>query len=172
MNKEELDLKTILSSAREIKGYSQRKVARNIGIHHSTLNDIENGNIKKVDIEVLRKLAETLDLSLELLLRAAGYSEFVYMLREKDNTKSTRDLKNLLDEYRNSQMDMLDDMYQKRMNVRDCRTRLHSLIMILDNYDTYKYLWTTEKINEELKEIFDELAKSAEKYDYKKLPKE
>ena len=52
------------------------------------------------------------------------------------------------------------DSYQKRSNVRDCRTRLHSLIIKLKNYDMYKDIWTKE------------LIKSAKKYDYSKLPKD
>ena len=36
----------------------------------------------------------------------------------------------------------------------------------------YKDIWTIEKITKELKEINKELIKSAEKYDYSKLPKD
>lgn len=176
MNKEqEYDLKHILLAGREKKGYSQRKLAKIIGIHHSSLNDLENGKIKKIDVEVLRKIAEELDLSLELLMKAAGYDQVAYMFKQNDNSlnrKSTKDLKKLIEEYRLSQMDLLDDSYQKRSNVRDCRTRLHSLIIKLENYDMYKDIWTIEKITEELKEINKELIKSAEKYDYSKLPKD
>lgn len=176
MSKEqEYDLKLILLAAREKKGYSQRKLARKIGIHHSSLNDLENGKIKKIDVEVLRKIAEELDLSLELLMKAAGYNQVAYMFKQNGSSldsKSTKDLKNLIEEYRLSQMDLLDDSYQKRSNVRDCRTRLHSLIIKLENYDIYKDMWTIEKITEELKEINKDLAKSAKKYDYSKLPKD
>ena len=171
--KEQFDLKLILLAAREKKGISQRKLARKIGVHHSTINDIENGKIKKVDVEILRKVAEELDISLELLLKAAGYNQVVSMFREHDsslNKKSTRDLKDLIEKYRLSQMDLLDDAYQKRDNVRKCRSRLHSLIIKLDNYDMYKELWTIDKIKEEIKEINDDLVMSAEKYDYSKLP--
>lgn len=112
---------------------------------------------------------------LELLMKAAGYNQVAYMFKQNDNSlnrKSTKDLKNLIEEYRLSQFDLLDDSYQKRNNVRDCRTRLHSLIIKLENYDMYKDMWTIEKITEELKEINKELIKSAEKYDYSKLPKD
>lgn len=176
MNKEqEYDLKLILLAGREKKGYSQRKLAKKIGIHHSSLNDLENGKIKKIDVEVLRKIAEELDLSLELLMKAAGYNQVAYMFKQGGSSldsKSTKDLKNLIEEYRLSQMDLLDDSYQKRSNVRDCRTRLHSLILKLENYDIYKDMWTIEKITEELKEINKNLTKSAKKYDYSKLPKD
>ena len=42
MNKEqEYDLKHILLADREKKGYSQRKLAKKIGIHHSSLNELK-----------------------------------------------------------------------------------------------------------------------------------
>lgn len=171
----EYDLKLILLAAREKKGLSQRKLAKKVGIHHSSLNDLENGKIKKVDVEILRKIAEELDLSLELLLKAAGYSQVAFMFKQGGNSldnKSTKDLKNLVEEYRLSQLDLLDDSYKKRTNVRDCRSRLSSLIIKLEEYDTFKDLWTIEKITEELKDINKELIKSAKKYDYSKLPKD
>ena len=128
------DLKLILLDAREKKGYSQRKLARIIGIHHSTLNDIENGKIKKIDVEVLRKIAEELDLSLELLLKAAGYNQVVNMFKTQNDPldkKSTRDLKNMIEKYQESQMDLLDDSAKKRYNVAKCRTKLHQMMMLL-----------------------------------------
>lgn len=171
----EYDLKLILLAAREKKGLSQRKLAKKVGIHHSSLNDLENGKIKKIDVEILRKIAEELDLSLELLLKAAGYSQVAFMFKQGGSSldnKSTKDLKNLVEEYRLSQLDLLDDSYQKRTNVRDCRNRLTSLIIKLEEYDTFKDLWTIEKITEELKNINKELASSCKKYDYSKLPKD
>ena len=108
-------------------------------------------------------------------MKAAGYNQVAYMFKQNGSfldSKSTKDLKNLIEEYRLSQMDLLDDSYQKRNNVRDCRTRLHSLIIKLEKYDIYKDMWTIEKITEELKEINKDLTKSAKKYDYSKLPKD
>lgn len=173
-NNNEYNLKIILSTAREKKGYSQRKLAKIIGIHHSSLNDLENGRIKKIDVEVLRKIAEELDLSLDLLLKASGYNQVAFMFEQNSslNKKSTKDLKNLVEEYRLSQMDLLDDAHKKRSIVRDCRTRLNSLAIKLENYDMYKGIWTIEKIAEEIKEINKELAESGKKYDYSKLPKD
>ena len=112
---------------------------------------------------------------LELLMKAADDDQVTYMFKQNDNSlnrKSTKSLRKLIEEYRLSQMDLLDDSHQKRSNVRDCRARLHSLIFKLENYDVYKDIWTIEKITEKLKEINKELIKSAEKYDYSKLPKD
>lgn len=169
------DLKLILLGAREKKGYSQRKLARIIGIHHSTLNDIENGKIKKIDVEVLRKIAEELDLSLELLLKAAGYNQVVNMFKTQNDPldkKSTRDLKNMIEKYQESQMDLLDDSYQKRDNVAKCRTKLHRMMMLLEKYDYYQEIYPIEKILADVKQLYDDLEMSAEKYDYSKLPRE
>jgi len=171
----ELTLKALIEGGRDIKNFSQRELARRIGLSNTSLNDLENGKVKKPDIEILRKIAEELDLSLELLMKAAGYNQVAYMFKQNGSSldsKSTKDLKNLIEEYRLSQMDLLDDSYKKRSNVRDCRTRLHSLILKLEDYDIYKDLWTIEKITEELKDINKELTKSAKKYDYSKLPKD
>ena len=168
------DLKLILLGAREKKGYSQRKLARIIGIHHSTLNDIENGKIKKIDVEVLRKIAEELDLSLELLLKAAGYNQVVSMFKTQNDPldkKSTRDLKNMIEKYQQSQLDLLDDSYQKRDNVAKCRTKLHHMMMLLEKYDYYQEIYPTEKILADMKQLYDDLEMSAEKYDYSKLPR-
>ena len=52
MNSEEL--KNLIESARVEKGISQRELAKLTGISRSTLNDLINGKIKKVDIDDLR----------------------------------------------------------------------------------------------------------------------
>ena len=94
------------------------------------------------------------------------------VVKDLIDTKSTRDLKNLVEEYRLSQLDLLDAAYQKRTNVRECRSRLTSLISKLEDYEYFKQVWTIEKITEELKDINKELIKSTKKYDYSKLPKD
>ena len=70
-----VELKILIETARVEKGISQRELAKQTGISRSTLNDLINGKIKKADIDDLRKIAETLDMSLQKLLKAAGYDE-------------------------------------------------------------------------------------------------
>lgn len=110
MNSEEL--KNMIESVREEKGLSQRELAKQTGISRSTLNDLINGKIKRVDIDDLRKIAETLDMSLQELLIAAGYdkmSQYFYPFigKNKYANKSSKDLKELLDEYIDSQANLL-----------------------------------------------------------------
>ena len=86
--------------------------------------------------------------------------------------KSTRDLKNMIEKYQESQMDLLDDSYQKRDNVAKCRTKLHHMMMLLEKYDYYQEIYPIEKILADVKQLYDDLKMSAEKYDYSKLPRE
>ena len=57
MNSEKL--KVLIEDARVKKGISQRELAKETGISRSTLNDLINGKIKKVDIDDLRKIIES-----------------------------------------------------------------------------------------------------------------
>lgn len=44
-----------------------------IGMSQSTYNDTINGKIKKTDIDILKRIAEELDLSLVLMLKESWY---------------------------------------------------------------------------------------------------
>lgn len=171
MNSEEL--KNLIESARIEKGISQRELAKQTGISRSTLNDLINGKIKKVDIDDLRKIAETLDMSLQKLLKTAGYDEMLfYFSKDKYANKSTKDLKDLLDEYKESETELLDFDFQKRRKVSDARQRLFYTIehlqIMKNNKDS---LYTIDKAIEDIKYAFDELEFAEHKYDYNKLPK-
>ena len=88
------DFKDMVENARKIKGYSQRELAKMIGMSQSTYNDTINGKIKKPDIDILKRIAEELDLSLDLMLKESGYGESfsIYGIDNYKN-KSTKDLK-------------------------------------------------------------------------------
>ena len=49
------ELKSIIENAREIKGISQRELAKLSKISRSTLNDIINGKIKKNRCRCIKK---------------------------------------------------------------------------------------------------------------------
>ena len=172
MNSEEL--KSIIESARISKGISQRELAKLSGISRSTLNDIINGKIKKIDVDSLKKIAETLDLSLEKLLKIAGYDEFLdFLSLDKYKNKSTKDLKNIIEKYKKSELDLLEFDYQKRRKTSDARQTLFNtmehLKMMKDNKDS---LYTVDKAIKDLNNAFKELESVEKKYDYSKLPKD
>ena len=168
------DFKEMVENARKLKGYSQRELAKLTGISRSTLNDLINGKIKKVDIDDLRKIAEVLDMSLQELLKVAGYDEMLfYFNKDKYANKSTKDLKNLIEQYKKSEIDLLDFDSMKRKKVSAARQKLFYTIehlqILKDNKDS---LYTLDKAIEDIQAAFDELKEVEYKYDYDKLPKQ
>ena len=172
MNSEKL--KVLIEEARVKKGISQRELAKETGISRSTLNDLINGKIKKVDIDDLRKIAEVLDMSLQELLKVAGYDEMLfYFNKDKYANKSTKDLKSLIEQYKKSEIDLLDFDSMKRKKVSAARQKLFYTIehlqILKDNKDS---LYTLDKAIEDIQAAFDELKEAEYKYDYDKLPKQ
>ena len=172
MNSEKL--KVLIEDARVKKGISQRELAKETGISRSTLNDLINGKIKKVDIDDLRKIAEVLDMSLQELLKVAGYDEMLfYFSKNKYANKSSKDLKDIIEQYKKSELNLLDFDSNKRKKVSDARQKLFYVIehlqIMKDNKDS---LYTIDKAIEDIKYVFDELKIAEEKYDYSKLPKQ
>lgn len=176
MNSEELKL--LIEDARIKKGISQRELAKLTGISRSTLNDLINGKIKKVDIDDLRKIAETLDMSLQKLLKTAGYDEMsLYFnknkLKDRYYDKSSKDLKELVEQYKKSEIDLLNFDSEKRRKISDARQKLfytmEHLKIMQNNKDS---LYTIDKAIEDIKYAFEELEFAEHKYDYSKLPKQ
>ena len=171
MNSEEL--KTLIEDARIKKGISQRELAKQTGISRSTLNDLINGKIKKVDIDDLRKIAETLDMSLQKLLKVAGYDEMLfYFSKDKYANKSSKDLKDLLEQYKESQTNLLTFDAKKRDKAREVGFKLYDATEKLKWIKEGREELTLEQVIEELAKTQDLLNPIMDKYDYSKLPKE
>ena len=84
-------IRALLTEIRLNNGLSQREMSRRIGISHSTINDIENGKIKKVNIKIIIKLAEEFNINIKTLLIASGYEKLIYLL--ENNKKGWFDWK-------------------------------------------------------------------------------
>lgn len=174
MNSEEL--KNLIETAREIKGISQRELAKITGISRSTLNDLINGKIKKVDIDDLRKIAETLDMSLQELLKVAGYDEmslYFHAHKNKDKyvDKSSKDLKELIEQYKSSETDLLQFDSKKRDKAREVGFKIFDVTEHLKLLKDGKSEYTLEQAIEELINVQELLNPIMDKYDYSKLPK-
>ena len=170
MNSEEL--KNLIESARIEKGISQRELAKLTGISRSTLNDLINGKIKKVDIDDLRKIAETLDMSLQKLLKVAGYDEMLfYFSKDKYANKSSKDLKELIEQYKDSETELLRFDSKKRDNAREVGFIIFEVAEHLKLLKDGKSEYTLEQAIEELTKAKDLLNPIMDKYDYSKLPK-
>ena len=168
------ELKNIVENARIAKGISQRELAKLSGIGRSTLNDIINGKIKKVDVDSLKKIAETLDLSLTNLLKVAGYDEFLdYLSLDKYKNKSTKDLKEMIEKYKESELDLLDFDAQKRKKVFELQGYINNVkteIRIISAGGVRRM--TDEELLHNLDEMYEITKEIAKKYDYSKLPKD
>ncbi len=174
MNSEEL--KNLIESAREVKGISQRELAKLTGISRSTLNDLINGKIKKVDIDDLRKIAETLDMSLSKLLKVAGYDEMslyfhAHKTKDKYADKSSKDLKELIEKYKESETNLLQFDSNKRDKTREAGFVIFEVVEHLKLLKDGKSKYTLEQAIEELTKAQELLNPVMEKYDYSKLPK-
>lgn len=71
-------LASVVKSAREKLGISQRELSRRTGIDNNTVAKIEKGERKKPNILSLRKMALVLELDSKELIELAGYSEEEY----------------------------------------------------------------------------------------------
>lgn len=174
MNSEEL--KILIESARVEKGISQRELAKQTGISRSTLNDLINGKIKKVDIDDLRKIAETLDMSLQKLLKAAGYDEMSFYfsknkLKDRYYDKSSKDLKELLEQYKSSETDLLTFDSKKRDKAREVGFKLFDATEKLKWIKEGKEGYTLDQVIEQLTETQKLIDPIMDKYDYSKLPR-
>lgn len=164
-------LKVMLEQAREIKGYSQRDLAKKIGLSNTSLNDLENGRVKKVDIDMLRKIAEELDLSLRDLLEAAGYNDLAIEF-DKGKTKSTKDYSRQIQDYRAFYYDILDWDAKKRKQSAEISKFLDSILLEIEKNKRKlgKYDW--EDVESDIKKAIEMLKPIHEKFDYSKLPKD
>ncbi|CDD29834.1 putative transcriptional regulator [Clostridium sp. CAG:433] len=168
------DLKNVIENARKAQGYSQRQLAKQIGLSQSTYNDTINGKIKKVDVEILRKIAEGLNLSLDYLLKFSGYGDvYSYMNAEKYSNKSTKDFVEMLDKYEKFKMDILDWDYQKRQKAFELQDYINNIkteIRIISAGGVRRM--TDEELLQNLDGMYEITKKIAKKYDYSKLPKD
>ena len=81
----------------------------------------------------MKKIAETLDLSFTKLLKVAGYDEFLdFLSLDKYKNKSTKDLKEIIEKYKKSELDLLDFDAQKRKKVKNARQKLFYTIEHLE----------------------------------------
>ena len=171
MNSEKLQ--NLLLNAIDKKGISQRELARLSGISRSTLNDIVNGKIKKIKLDDLYQIANILELNLENLLEACGFKSVLKSLNaDRYAGMSDRKLKEKIDEYQKSELNLLDCDAKKRKHCREASTILFKIVEKIENSIKYNDVkCSKEEIVEELKKVMEELKPIEIKYDYSKLPK-
>ena len=85
---EDKTLASVVKSAREKVGISQRELSRRTGIDNNTLAKIEKGERKKPNVLSLRKLSMVLGIDVKKLMKLCDYTkEEIEII---DNNKHTR----------------------------------------------------------------------------------
>ena len=170
MNSEKLQ--NLILDAIENKKISQRELAKLTGISRSTLNDIVNGKIKKIKLDDLYKISIPLGLNLENLLEACGFNSVIKSLSaDRYAGMSNRQLKELLDEYQQSEMNLLDWDAQKRKQCSSARSKLNAITNKIEIAERTKEKYSNKDRAKDIEEVFNELEPIQHKYDYSKLPK-
>lgn len=169
MNSEKLQ--NLLLNAIDKKGISQRKLARLSGISRSTLNDIVNGKIKKIKLNDLYQISNILELNLENLFEACGFKSVIKSLNvDRYAGMSDRELKEKLDEYQKSELNLLDWDTQKRKQCRKLGTKLFDIQHKIEMEKVTNKKYTKEEIANDIKGVMEDLKPIQVKYDYSKLP--
>ena len=168
MNSEKLQ--NLILNAIERKKISQRELAKLTGISRSTLNDIVNGKIKKIKLDDLYQISIPLELNLEDLLDACGFNNVLKTLsRDRYEGMSTKQLKEKLDEYQQSEMNLLDWDAKKRKQCSSARNKLFSITNKIELSERSNKEYSKSDIKKDIEEVFNELEPIQEKYDYSKL---
>ena len=173
MAKQITKLGELIAETRESKGLSQRQLAKLAEMDSAEVSRIENGKRQKPNVLFLKGLAEALDLSLVKLMELSGYNEVeMNWGKNREENRSMEDLRNKLSEYERSELDLLDDSFVKRDNVRKQREKLSKLKIIYESPEMYPNVdFTVDYIMKVIYEVSEGLKPSQEKYDYSKLPK-
>ena len=115
-------------------------------------------------------------MSLQKLLKASGYdaiSLYFHAHKNKDKyaNKSSKDLKDLIEQYKESETDLLQFDITKREKAREAGFIIFEVAEHLTLLKDGKSKYTLEQAIEELNKAQELLNPIMNKYDYSKLPK-
>lgn len=104
-------LAEVLRKLRIYMGYSKRSLAEAVGISHTELTRIENGNRKNYNLITLIRMCDLLHIDFVLLLKYTGY---LPIKRASNDEKLIRDFKSYLND-----IDGLDYMQEEMSKYHD-----------------------------------------------------
>ena len=115
-------------------------------------------------------------MSLQKLLKAAGYDEMSFYFtknkfKDRYYDKSSKDLKELLEQYKESETDLLTFDSNKRDKAREVGFKLFDATEKLKWIKEGKEGYTLAQVIEQLTETQKLIDPIMNKYDYSKLPK-
>ena len=110
-----MSLKEKVKELRTKKGWNQKQLAEATGISQATISRIEDGSIKQIKSEALRKLAEKLDTSIDFLTgKTSELSENDVINADKRAKKIFRGFSGFSENEKNELVDFVDWLENKR----------------------------------------------------------
>lgn len=154
---EDKTLASLVKSAREKVGISQRELSRRTGIDNNTLAKIEKGERKKPNVLSLRKISYILNIKLEELLKLSGYNEQDIEVALNQNHNNITILNT------NSTIIMLEDIINDSKNELVAKEILNEIMSKID-YENIDYLKNLSSKNKKIAiKNFKNLIKNNEK---------
>lgn len=154
---EDKTLASVVKSAREKVGISQRELSRRTGIDNNTLAKIEKGERKKPNVLSLRKISYILNIKLEELLKLSGYNEQDIEVALNQNHNNITILNT------NSTIIMLEDIINDSKNELVAKEILNEIMSKID-YENIDYLKNLSSKNKKIAiKNFKNLIKNNEK---------
>ena len=140
----EAKLSSTITEARKKIGISQRELARRVNMDCAEVSRIEAGKRLKPNVLYLKGIAENLKLNLADLMKLAGYDEIDINKAHSFNEKgSTTNYQKQIERYRQSYMNALNLIEERRKTDLTCKELIDSMIKNT----------TDEKTKQELKKI-------------------
>lgn len=136
---EENKLAELVKTSREKLCISQRELSRRTGIDNNSISQIEKGERKKPNSLSLVKLSKVLNIDLDELMNASGYTEedinFTRNLNDHDN-KNTNDYVPITDI-------LITDIECKIKEIKDCISKIEQSMKNHDD-EAYKTMSSEE----------------------------
>ncbi len=172
LKKNTTNLGKVITETREKLGISQRELARQTNMDCAEVSRIEAGKRIKPNVLYLKGISETLGLSLDELMKLAGYNDIdINRSKNLPSFKTNINVKKELESYKKFYFDVLNDIEERRKNAFACKGIITDIIdkLELSKIENREKI-TNDEILENLKEVITLIRPNLEKLDKDKYP--
>ena len=172
LKKNTTELGKTISNAREKLGISQRELARKSNMDCAEVSRIEAGKRLKPNVLYLKRIAETLGLSLVKLMKLAGYDDVdINWGKDLSSKRSTSDYQEQIKSYEQFYFDVLEELETRRKTDFAIKGGIADLIDKLEIAKIENKEIPNDEILDRLKELIPMIRPNLEKLDKEKYPK-
>lgn len=172
LKKNTTELGKTISEAREKLGISQRELSRKANMDCAEVSRIEAGKRLKPNVLYLKRIAETLGLSLVKLMKLAGYDDVdINWGKDLSSKRSTSDYQEQIKSYEQFYFDVLEELETRRKNDFAIKGGIADLIDKLEIAKIENKEIPNDEILDRLKELIPMIRPNLEKLDKEKYPK-